>query len=173
MAWPSPRRTPSIRESSDASSYCTSLDLTGSTGQALLLTCYLLLRKDLAPGFKAALYHGQGVGQTEPHPLIIGRDPPSAWAGGGKPGEAMDEQTAPILLCPCCNEALLPDGRGLRCAQGHAFDRAREGYVNLLRTRDTGDAKVMLQARRQFLDQGHYAPLAEALSQTVIACLSP
>jgi 23S rRNA (guanine745-N1)-methyltransferase len=85
----------------------------------------------------------------------------------------MDEQTAPILLCPCCNEALLPDGRGLRCAQGHAFDRAREGYVNLLRTRDTGDAKVMLQARRQFLDQGHYAPLAEALSQTVIACLSP
>lgn len=56
-----------------------------------------------------------------------------------------------------------------RCSAGHAFDVAREGYVNLLithqrRQRDPGDSAEMLRHRRAFLDAGHYAPLARALA---------
>jgi len=47
---------------------------------------------------------------------------------------------------------------------------AKEGYVNLLPVQqknslEPGDAQTMLQARRAFLDAGHYAPLAERLRQ--------
>ncbi len=48
-----------------------------------------------------------------------------------------------------------------RCAENHQFDCAKEGYVNLLpvqhkRSKDPGDNAEMMQARRQFLDAGHY-----------------
>ncbi len=57
------------------------------------------------------------------------------------------------------------DGGALRCANGHSFDRAREGYYNLLvvqhkASRDPGDSKAMVAARRRFLDGGFYAPIA-------------
>lgn len=45
---------------------------------------------------------------------------------------------------------------------------AKEGYVNLLpvqhkRSRDPGDSAEMIQARRAFLDAGHYQPLRDAI----------
>lgn len=47
---------------------------------------------------------------------------------------------------------------------------AKEGYVNLLpvqhkRSRDPGDSAEMMQARRAFLDAGHYQPLREQLGR--------
>jgi len=50
---------------------------------------------------------------------------------------------------------------------------AKQGYVNLLpvqnkRSKDPGDSKAMVQARREFLEQGHYQPLAQALANTVL-----
>jgi 23S rRNA (guanine745-N1)-methyltransferase len=47
---------------------------------------------------------------------------------------------------------------------------AKEGYVNLLpvqhkRSRDPGDSAEMMQARRAFLDAGHYQPLRETVAQ--------
>ncbi|HET9110043.1 MAG TPA: methyltransferase domain-containing protein, partial [Ktedonobacterales bacterium] len=63
--------------------------------------------------------------------------------------------------------------RAFVCPAGHSFDRARQGYVNLLRpTRLRGDTVEMLRARRRFLDGGWYAPLAEALSEEVGAWLA-
>jgi 23S rRNA (guanine745-N1)-methyltransferase len=64
------------------------------------------------------------------------------------------------------------DGGALRCAQGHSFDRAREGYYNLLvvqhkASRDPGDSKAMVAARRRFLDGGFYAPIAVGASEIV------
>ncbi len=49
---------------------------------------------------------------------------------------------------------------------------AKEGYVNLLlahhkNSKEPGDNKGMVNARRAFLEQGHYQPLAEKLSQLV------
>lgn len=76
-----------------------------------------------------------------------------------------------MFRCPVCREPLAEgdDGRSWRCATGHAYDVAREGYVNLLithqrRQRDPGDSPEMLRHRRAFLDAGHYGVLREAVA---------
>ncbi len=57
------------------------------------------------------------------------------------------------------------------CPGGHTFDRAREGYYNLLLANaggTHGDNREMLEARRRFLDTGAYQPLADKLSELVM-----
>lgn len=76
------------------------------------------------------------------------------------------------LACPICGQALGGQGGTFRCPAGHAFDIAREGYVNLLppqhRARGLkGDTVAMLHARRRFLDAGYYAPLLDLLVERV------
>jgi 23S rRNA (guanine745-N1)-methyltransferase len=66
--------------------------------------------------------------------------------------------------------------RAFVCGHRHAFDMAREGYVNLLlpgrkRPKIQGDTKVMLQARRRFLEMGYYGPLSRAVNEQVAARL--
>gem|GEM_PF-2786949 len=36
------------------------------------------------------------------------------------------------LVCPLDQEELEQDGRSLRCPDGHVYDIAKSGYVNLL-----------------------------------------
>ncbi|WP_433977327.1 23S rRNA (guanine(745)-N(1))-methyltransferase [Erwinia sp. E_sp_B01_9] len=60
----------------------------------------------------------------------------------------------------------MPEAALWRCENRHQFDRAREGYVNLLpvqhkRSKQPGDSADMMLARREFLDAGHYQPLQE------------
>jgi 23S rRNA (guanine745-N1)-methyltransferase len=67
------------------------------------------------------------------------------------------------LACPHCGAGLTRDGRILRCAGGHAFDIARQGYVSLLAgdaKAGTADTAAMVEARAAFLGAGHYAGLA-------------
>lgn len=71
-----------------------------------------------------------------------------------------------MLTCPICQTALTAYDNSLRCSNQHNFDRARQGYINLLpvqhkNSRDPGDNPAMVQARRNFLSAGHYAPLAK------------
>ena len=78
------------------------------------------------------------------------------------------------LICPICRLALEQGDTLWRCERGHSFDRAREGYVNLLpvqhkNSRDPGDEPQMVMARRAFLEAGHYRPLRDA----VLALLAP
>jgi 23S rRNA (guanine745-N1)-methyltransferase len=57
------------------------------------------------------------------------------------------------------------------CSGGHSFDRARDGYYNLLLSNvggTHGDNREMLEARRRFLDTGAYKPLADKLSELVL-----
>ncbi|MBB5212050.1 23S rRNA (guanine(745)-N(1))-methyltransferase [Microbulbifer hydrolyticus] len=73
-----------------------------------------------------------------------------------------------IWQCPHCKQPLELQAQSWRCASGHSFDRAKEGYVNLLpvqqkRSREPGDSADMLNARRRFLEAGCYEPLAEAI----------
>ncbi|YCK33148.1 putative RNA methyltransferase [Actinomadura sp. ATCC 39365] len=74
------------------------------------------------------------------------------------------------LICPVCHaDVELADG-ALRCARGHSFDVAKQGYVSLLtgsRPPGTADSPAMVAARAEFLAAGHYAPLAQALAETV------
>lgn len=56
-----------------------------------------------------------------------------------------------------------------RCDNNHCFDQAKEGYVNLLpvqhkHSKDPGDNKNMVNARRAFLDQGFYQPLVDEIT---------
>ena len=78
------------------------------------------------------------------------------------------------LRCPLCHQSLLQNSQGLACANRHQFDRAKEGYFNLLpvqnkHSREPGDAKEQLQARRQFLQAGFFSPLKERLQKLVPA----
>jgi len=73
-----------------------------------------------------------------------------------------------LFVCPVCGRRLAEDDEHRRCfcEKGHSFDRASEGYVNLLtvdrrRSASPGDDKDMARARRAFLDKGFYAPLLE------------
>ena len=59
----------------------------------------------------------------------------------------------------------------LRCATGHAFDVARQGYVNLMpggARPGTADTTEMVADRAAFLGAGHYAPLAQALADLAL-----
>jgi 23S rRNA (guanine745-N1)-methyltransferase len=77
--------------------------------------------------------------------------------------------------CPVCRERLhLSDGTRWVCANGHSFDVAKEGYVNLLRsgrkvTRSPGDSQEMVAARRRFLGLGSYDPMTAAVAAAVAA----
>jgi 23S rRNA (guanine745-N1)-methyltransferase len=79
-----------------------------------------------------------------------------------------------MLTCPICRQPLHDADQGVACPAGHRFDRARQGYLNLLpvqhkKSRDPGDNAVMVEARRRFLDAGHYAPLAQRLAELAAA----
>ena len=76
-----------------------------------------------------------------------------------------------LFVCPKCKSKLAktPDNRAV-CEAGHSFDRAKEGYYNLLLGNGGGvhgDNKDMVLARRTFLGSGAYQPLAERISDTV------
>jgi len=78
------------------------------------------------------------------------------------------------LACPLDGEPLAQEGNTWRCAQGHSFDIARQGYVNLLpvqnkRSRDPGDSKAMIVARQEFLAAGFYQPIADAVAGAVLS----
>lgn len=80
------------------------------------------------------------------------------------------------LTCPVCQDRLgaVPGQRALSCPAGHAFDVARQGYVNLLsgsgRT-GTADTIDMVSARAEFLGDGHFAALSERLAELAGAVL--
>ncbi|WP_448548626.1 23S rRNA (guanine(745)-N(1))-methyltransferase [Thalassotalea fusca] len=76
----------------------------------------------------------------------------------------------PNYLCPICNQALTQQTRLFKCENNHTFDLAKEGYVNLLpvqfkRSKEPGDNKAMVNARRSFLSKGYYSPLAIKLTE--------
>ena len=81
------------------------------------------------------------------------------------------------LACPLDGTPLHCTASAWRCASGHSFDIASQGYTNLLpvqhkRSRDPGDSKEMVAARRRFLTAGSYQPIAAAVSRAVLAGLT-
>ncbi|MBY7903280.1 23S rRNA (guanine(745)-N(1))-methyltransferase [Vibrio fluvialis] len=71
--------------------------------------------------------------------------------------------------CPLCQQPLSLTERTYACENRHQFDVAKEGYVNLMpahhkRSKDPGDNKEMMQARRRFLEAGHYDPMRDQIA---------
>lgn len=82
-----------------------------------------------------------------------------------------------MVICPVCHAPLLREKTVWHCENGHSFDVARQGYVNLLTVQQKhslhpGDTREMVVARRSFLDAGHYLPIAQKL-QALIAQFAP
>jgi 23S rRNA (guanine745-N1)-methyltransferase len=70
--------------------------------------------------------------------------------------------------CPLCQQALKLTDKTYCCDNNHSFDQAKQGYVNLLpvqfkHSKEPGDNKEMVLARRAFLDKGYYQPLVEKM----------
>ena len=77
------------------------------------------------------------------------------------------------LICPVCGNLLNKADGCCRCENGHSFDIARQGYVNLLTVQqkhslNPGDTKEQVASRRAFLSAGFYRPIADALCSTAV-----
>ena len=83
--------------------------------------------------------------------------------------------TASILLCPVCKESLQANesNKSLSCVNNHSFDRARQGYLNLLlvhkkKSKNPGDSQEMVIARQAFLNSDFYRPISDSLNQIIV-----
>lgn len=77
-----------------------------------------------------------------------------------------------LLRCTTCHQRLERGQHDYRCVNGHLFDIARQGYVNLLlshqmRSKEPGDSVQMVQSRRKFLNRGFYDSVSAALNEIV------
>lgn len=71
-----------------------------------------------------------------------------------------------MLCCPHCGGALAEHDGALACPEGHGFDLAHQGYVNLLAgpAPSAGDSAAMVAARETFLAAGHFDPISSAMA---------
>lgn len=72
------------------------------------------------------------------------------------------------FICPVCKKELCEEEKLYRCDNGHCFDKSKFGYVNLLMSQKSsakrhGDDRLMVRARRDFLDSGGYGFLRDEL----------
>ena len=82
-------------------------------------------------------------------------------------------------VCPVCGGSLQlnPSGKSYACQNQHSFDLAKEGYLNLLpvqykHSKEPGDNKQMMLARREFLEAGFYEPMAKAVAMIIDATIT-
>ena len=78
-----------------------------------------------------------------------------------------------VLMCPVCSDELVKNNNKYICKNNHSFDVSRKGYVNLLMSNASGnkrhgDDKMMVEARRDFLNKGYYRPLADEISKIIV-----
>lgn len=77
-----------------------------------------------------------------------------------------------MYICPICNENLVLSEKTYTCKNGHCFDMAKQGYVNLINVKEKhslmpGDNAQMVNARRNFLQKGYYAELADEVCDEI------
>ncbi len=79
----------------------------------------------------------------------------------------------PALKCPVCGGVLERQDRSLRCEKLHSYDLAKQNYVNLLMSNKSsakrhGDDKLMVRARKDFLDRGYYLFLRDEICRLAV-----
>lgn len=75
------------------------------------------------------------------------------------------------FICPICKNTLEREENSYCCINRHCFDISRKGFINLLRSQKSshGDDKLMVTARRNFLNKGYYTPLLDTLRKQVLS----
>lgn len=76
------------------------------------------------------------------------------------------------FICPVCKSELLLVEKAYKCPNNHSFDLSKDGYVNLFMSQQSslkrhGDDKLMVKARREFLEKGFYNELRQTLCDTL------
>lgn len=79
-------------------------------------------------------------------------------------------QILDIINCPLCASRFHHRGNSIECSKGHVFDVSKEGYVNLLPpgragNSSTGDDKVLIRARNQFLEKDYYSSISDKIAE--------
>ena len=60
------------------------------------------------------------------------------------------------LICPICNKELERIDKSYKCLNKHTFDIAKQGYLNLNHSSQTGgDSKESIEARNRFLNTNY------------------
>jgi 23S rRNA (guanine745-N1)-methyltransferase len=76
------------------------------------------------------------------------------------------------FICPVCSLALTEQESRFVCVNNHCFDKAKQGYVNLLMSQQSsnkrhGDDKLMVKSRRDFLGNGYYSNLSREICNVI------
>ena len=94
------------------------------------------------------------------------------------------EMRVSLFICPLCQSPLQPALDTWRCDgslnpkhTNHPFDVARQGYVNLLlvqqkKSKAPGDSQMSIDARKRFLNAGHYQPLQALIRKKMTELLA-
>lgn len=80
-----------------------------------------------------------------------------------------------ILICPICKEGLIKENKSVKCKNNHSFDYGKEGYLNLhigKNSKNPGDDKVMVKARREFLNKGFYEEISNEVNEILKELIS-
>ena len=77
------------------------------------------------------------------------------------------EKALTVMRCPVCRGSLQFGSGDAECENRHHYDRAKEGYLNLLighkPGQAQGDSREMARSRRMFLESGVFQPLADGV----------
>ncbi len=76
------------------------------------------------------------------------------------------------ILCPNCNKPLIKNEKTYSCENNHSFDIAKGDYLNLIlanmkKSKNPGDNKEMVDARRDFLQGGYYEKLSDEINKII------
>ncbi len=76
------------------------------------------------------------------------------------------------FICPVCKSVLTEQESKYSCLNNHCFDKAKQGYVNLLMSQQSsqkrhGDDKLMVKSRRDFLNNGYYSALSQEICEVI------
>ncbi len=76
------------------------------------------------------------------------------------------------FICPVCKSVLTEQESKYSCENNHCFDKAKQGYVNLLMSQQSsqkrhGDDKLMVKSRRDFLNNGYYSKLSQEICKVI------
>lgn len=75
-----------------------------------------------------------------------------------------------MLVCPVCKKKLEKLEKQYMCENGHSFDMARQGYANLSlkQKKNTGDNRLMVQARSAFLEKDYYDFMRQFVKEKIV-----
>lgn len=74
------------------------------------------------------------------------------------------------LICPVCKQILNVKSNSYICSNNHTYDRAKQGYVNLLQKqggKTFGDSKEMIQARKYIQNRGLYNIVSDTIIEVI------